>query len=78
MPQPKKKPSGILSYYLPGIVLLGVAGIVFLILSFVPVYVYLSSLAIAAAVHHVLVRRRSHPWQLTEDEIEVVLGGLCF
>lgn len=62
-----------LSYYLPGIVLLGVAGIVFLVLSFIPVYVYLSSLAIAAAVHHVLVRMRSHPWQLNQDEIEVVL-----
>ena len=69
MEKPKKSVG--LSYFMPGIVLLFVIGILFLILLCIPIYIYVTTTLVALLLHRLFFKKAVlHPWHLSPEEIE--------
>ena len=69
MERPKKSVG--LSYFMPGIVLLFVIGILFLILLCIPIYIYVTTTLVALLLHRLFFKKAVlHPWHLSPEEIE--------
>ena len=65
----KTKKGSVWSYYMPGIVLLLVTGTILWLLLWIPLQIYLATIAVAFSVHYFFLKKESHPLGLSLEEI---------